>query len=426
MIDINKSLIELVKKETKPAIGCTEPVAVAYAAAVAKKHFDGEIQHINAKVSLNIFKNGKSVTIPFTNECGLDLAVALGIVAGDSEDGYYVFKNVNEASLNKAKEMIYNGKVSIESVCGFGDVYVDIEIKGNENAAHVILSDNHTHIQEIEVNNKVIFKDETCKKSSEQMDLLRNLTFKKLREIAENVNIDEIAFVLDGVKMNRNAAEQGLKLNKGLHYGSALLKLEQQGKISNDPSTKARILTAAAADFRMGGGNYAVTTSGGSGNQGIGIILPISVIADQINASTERLARALFFGHSINLFVKSYSGKLSSLCGCAIGSGIGASAAITWLLGGNDEQIAGAVENMLANLTGILCDGAKESCALKLSTSASEAVISAYIACSNVIVPKNTGIISSNVEETIANIGILCKKGLANTDEVIVRDILGR
>lgn len=426
MPDIKKTLIELVKKETKPAIGCTEPVAVAYAAAVAKEHFNSEIQHINVKVSLNIFKNGKSVTIPFTNECGLDLAAALGVVSGDPKDGYYIFKNVNEAALKSAKEMVLNKMINVESVCGFGDVYVDIEIEGASNVTHVILSDNHTHIQKIEVDNKIIYKDEKCEKNSQQIDILKKLTFKDMRKIAEDVDFDDIAFVLDGVKMNRNAAEQGLKLNKGLHYGAALLKLEQQGKISSDPSTKARILTAAAADFRMGGGNNAVTTSGGSGNQGIGIILPISVIADQINASPEKLARALFFGHIINLFVKSYSGKLSSLCGCAIGSGIGASAAITWLLGGNDEQIAGAVENMLANLTGILCDGAKESCALKLSTSASEAVISAYIACSNVIVPKNTGIISSNVEETIANIGILCKKGLANTDEVIVNDILDR
>lgn len=426
LADIKKTLIELVKQETRPAIGCTEPVAVAYTAAVAKKYFNDEIEHINAKVSLNIFKNGKSVKIPFTDECGLDLAVAIGAIAGDPEDGYYVFKNVNENVLSIANDMLKNNMVNVEAVHGFGDVYVEVEIKGKMNTSHVILSDNHTHIQKIEVNNKVIFEDNKAEKCSEQMDMLKNLTFKELRKIAEEVNYDDIAFVIDGVKMNRHAAEQGLKLKKGLNFGSEFLKLEQEGKVSNDSFYKVRVLTAAAADFRMGGGDCAVTTSGGSGNQGIGIIIPISVIAEEVNASDEKLARALFFGHSINLFVKSYSGKLSSLCGCAIGSGIGSSAAITWLLGGSDEQIAGAVENMLANLTGILCDGAKGSCALKLSTSASEAVLSAYMACDNIIVPLNTGIISKNVEDTIENVGILCKKGLSNTDEVIVNDIMSK
>jgi L-cysteine desulfidase len=423
---MKKTLIQLVKQETKPAIGCTEPVAVAYASAVAKKYLNDEIKHIDAKVSLNIFKNGKSVKIPFTDECGLDLAVAIGAIAGNPEDGYCVFKNVNNKALLDAKHMLNNNMVNVESICGHGDVYVDMEMKGKVNTSHIILANNHTHIQRIEVNNEVVFEDKKAEKSSQQMDILKNLTFKELREIAEEVNFEDIAFVLDGVKMNRHAAEQGLKLNKGLNFGSEFLKLEKEGKVSNDPFYKVRILTAAAADFRMGGGDCAVTTSGGSGNQGIGIIIPISVIADEINASDEKLSRALFFGHSINLFVKSYSGKLSSLCGCAIGSGIGSTAAITWLLGGNDRQIAGAVENMLANITGVLCDGAKGSCALKLSTSASEAVLSAYLACDNVIVPENTGIISKNVEGTIENIGILCKKALVNADEVIVNDIMNR
>lgn len=421
-----EKLVKLVRQETKPAIGCTEPVAVAFAAAAAKKYLHEDVGKVDINVSLNIYKNGKSVTIPFTSESGLDLAAALGIISGNPDDGYYIFKNVNKDILDKAKAMLSKNVIKVKIAHDCEEVFVEVNMYGKEHFVHTISSGGHTHIQKVEVDGKVEYSGSDKKTSVLSCSILKDLTFKDLREIIEKTDLNDIRFLLDGVKMNKSAAEQGLKAEKGSGFGSAFLNFSKKCKVSSDPAFKARIYTAAAADFRMGGGNSPIMTSGGSGNQGIGVILPIAVAAHEVNASEEKLIRSLFFGHAVNLYIKSYTGKLSSLCGCSIASGIGASAAITWMLGGNDEQIAGAVQNMLANTTGVICDGAKESCALKLSTSAEEAVISAYLACSDVIVPKSKGIISSSVEDTIKNLGILCKKGLSNTDEVIVDDIISK
>ncbi|MCY6370051.1 serine dehydratase subunit alpha family protein [Clostridium ganghwense] len=418
--EIEKALLNLIKRETKPAIGCTEPVAVAFTAATAKKYLKGEAKKINVKVSNNIFKNGKSVIIPNTEECGIDMSAALGILCGDAEDGLYVFKNVTSKGVDDAKNMLRDSMIAVTPVSDSENIFIQVDIEGENNLVSVVVSGGHTHIQKIEVDGEIIFEDNIEKADGESYEFLKEMTFKQIREIIEDIDINDIEFVIDSVEMNRHAAEEGLKKEKGLRWGASLLNLQKKGKIGNDPSMKARILTAAGCDLRMSGGNCPIMTSGGSGNQGLGVIIPITVMAEEINASKERLQRALFFGHAINNFVKKYTGKLSAICGCAIAAGIGASAAIAWLLGGNDEQIEGAVQNMLANLTGMVCDGAKESCALKLSTSSAEAVIAAAIACDDVVVPNKTGILGGTVEETIKNLGTLCREGFYKADEVMV------
>lgn len=421
---VGKSLLQLMHQEVKPAIGCTEIVAIAYATANAKKYFKGEIEELNVKTSLNIYKNAKSVKIPFTNESGLELTAAVGAVCGDADNGNYVFKNVNNTALEEAKGLLQKGIVKVVPVETTETVYVEASMKNKTQNVNVIIKNAHTNIEQVSVNNKIIIRNSSSENAADNYKFLRELTLKDLRKIAEEIPEDEITFLLDGVKMNKFAAEEGLNLKKGLKLGSSLLKLRNEGKLANDASIKARIMAAAGADFRMSGGKCPVMTSGGSGNQGIGIIIPITVVAEDIKTTKEKLSRALFFGHAINLLIKSYTGKLAAICGCSIASGIGATAAITWMLGGNDRQIAGAVENMLSNLTGMVCDGAKESCALKLSTSAGEAVISAYLACSDTIVPQRTGIIGSSAEKTIENIGMLCRKAFSNTDKVLIDNIL--
>lgn len=416
----NKEILEMVKKEVKPAIGCTEPVAVAFAAATANKYLKEDIEKATVKVSVNIYKNGKSVFIPGTDECGLELAAALGIQVGDSDDGLCVFKNVDKDSIIKAKALIEQGKISVEPLKDVEGIYIEAEVKGKNNIVKAIVSGGHTNVEKIIVNDNAIYKNEVEKKQDDYCKFIRDYSFVDLKKYAENIPFKDIEFVLQGVEMNKNAALEGLKKKKGFNLGEGLLKVHEENEMNIDPSIKARILTAAGADYRMGGGILPIMTSGGSGNQGIGVILPISVIAEKTNASDEELARAIFFAHIVNIYIKAYVGKLSSMCGCAIASGVGASAGIAWIIGGNDEQISGAVKNMLSNLTGMICDGAKESCAYKLSTSAGEAVIAAYLACSDVIVPSNTGIVGKTVEDTIKNIQKLCKEGLANTDEILL------
>lgn len=420
--EISERLLQLVKNETKPAIGCTEPVAVAFTVATGKKYIKEKVFSIDLKVSKNIYKNGKSVTIPNTDVCGLDIAGALGEICGDSKEGLFVFKNVNDKYLKQAEQMIKDNVVTLNTIDNTDPVFVEATLKGENQEVTVILKGGHTTIDEIIVDGNVVFKREVeDKKDNNDCDFMRELTLKDIREITEDIDIKKLDFIIDGIEMNKEAAKEGLERQKGLTLGSSLLKLQKEGKIGKDPATIARILTAAGSDLRMGGGMCPIMTSGGSGNQGLCVILPITVVAEDIEASKEKLQRAVFFGHAVNNFVKKYTGKLSAICGCAIAAGIGATAGITWLLGGGDKEIDGAILNMLANLTGMVCDGAKGSCAIKLSTSASEAVVSAYLALNNVIVPSNTGIIGKTVEDTINNLGILCKDGFYKADDVMLQ-----
>ncbi|MCB5559520.1 L-cysteine desulfidase family protein [Anaerosalibacter bizertensis] len=417
--DFEDTLLKMVKKETIPAIGCTEPVAVAYASAVAKKYLNGKVNKIRVNVSLNIFKNGKFVIIPKTSESGLELAAALGAVCGVVEEGLCVLKNVNEEYIKIAKNMVKEEKIILLMENNTPHVYVKVVMENEKNNVEVILKDSHDHIEKVKLNGKVVYED-VLDEEKNSSDFLKQFTLKEFREICESISIEKLDFIEDGIEMNKAAAEKGIEHKSGLGLGCGLSKFQQEGKVGNNPFMKARILTAAGADFRMGGGDCPIMTSGGSGNQGLGVILPIVAVYEYGDIEREKLIRAIFYGHIINKFVKSYVGKLSALCGCAISAGVGASAAITWMLGGNDEQISGSVQNMLANLTGMVCDGAKETCTLKLSTSAGEAVLSSYLALDNIIVKPDNGILGTTAEETIENIGVLSSKGMSNTDKVIV------
>ncbi len=413
-------LLNMVREETVPAIGCTEPVAVAYAAAVGKKYLDVPMEKMNILVSKNIFKNGKSVIIPNTEEWGLDLAAALGVVEGNSDDGLLVLKNVNQNSLHIAHRIIDEGRVMVSYLEESPDVYVEICLVGTNNKVEVILKDSHNHIDKVIVNETIVYEEKAKENKRTSYSILKEMNFKDIRKIAEEIPLEDILFIEEGIAMNKKAAENGISGKKGLKLGAALYKLQKDGKIYGDASTKARILTAASADIRMGGGDCPIMTSAGSGNQGLGVILPVMVVAEENDIEKEKLLRAIFLAHVINKYVKIYTGKLSAMCGCSIAAGIGASAGITWMLGGTDEEISGAAQNMLSNLTGMICDGAKETCAFKLSTSAGEAVLSAYLALEDIIVKPNIGIIGSSIEETIKNVGTLCKDGLSYADNIIV------
>lgn len=419
--ELTEELLNIVKCETKPAVGCTEPVAVALTAATAKKYFKGNVLKIELTVSKNILKNGKSVTIPNTDLCGVDIAACLGELCGDADAGLSVFKKVNCNYVKEALENVENNIIAVTPSCDSDPVFVQVDLIGKDEKVTAILKGSHTNIEKVIVNGEVVFQKQANIADNKCCDFIKKLTIREIREIVESISIDKLDFIMDGVKMNKEAAAEGLKREKGLRWGASLIKLQQEGKIGKDCATTARILTAAGSDLRMGGGVCPIMTSGGSGNQGLCVILPITVVAEDIDASNERLKRAVFFGHCVNNFVKKYTGKLSAICGCAIAAGIGAAAGITWLLHGTDEQIEGAILNMLANLTGMVCDGAKESCAIKLSTSAAEAVIAAYLSINNTIVPMKTGIIGLTVEETISNLGILCREGFCKADDIMLK-----
>lgn len=424
--DFIEKVVEIVKDNSQLALGCTEPVAVAFNTAVASKNFKWELEELEVEVSNNIFKNGKSVIVPGTTSAGLDLAASLGFIGGDSEKGFMVLKGIDKQHVQKAEELLNDGLIKLSTVSNTADVYVRSIAKGEGHEVEVITENGHIALKEVKVDGDLVFSKKDSKDGEEELsleDYLKDLTLVELREIVEAVSIEDIQFIKDGIKQNRFAAEEGLKNNYSLNVGSTIEKLAKEGKLKLDTSRKARMLTAAAADMRMGGGACEITTSGGSGNQGIGVLVTTAIVGEDFDVEEERIIRAGFFGNLVNSYIKIYAGKLSGMCGCAIGAGIGATIGITWMLGGNDEQIAGACNNMFANITGMICDGAKDTCALKLATSAEEAVISSLLALSGSMARPKIGIIGDTVEQTVKNIGLLSRKGFSAVDDVILEVI---
>lgn len=422
-MDLENKILDMVKGDTIAALGCTEPVAVAYAAASLNKHIKEEIEFMKISTSLNIFKNGKSVYIPNTGRMGLDLAGALGYLCGDFDDGLMVLKNVDQSCIDQAEDLIKGGLIDLDCLDERSDIYVEIDLRTRNHRGRVILEGGHTRIRTLELDGRTIYEDESALGETGNIDFLKSMTFVDFRELVERVDLASIDFLSEGIRMNMKAGERGLDQGKGLGVGHALKKMEGRYGRELDPVTQVRIMTAAAADARMSGENCPVMTSGGSGNQGLGVFLPIAIVGQAEKVDEERLIRAIYFGHIVNRYVKIYTGKLSSLCGCAIASSIGSAAAISWMLGGDDRQIAGASNTIFANLTGMICDGAKDSCSLKLSTSAAEAVIASYLSLEDVYPNKNIGIVGETVEETIRNLGLLRTDGLRDTDKTIIRFI---
>ncbi|WP_394022490.1 serine dehydratase subunit alpha family protein [Anaerococcus martiniensis] len=422
MDDMQRELINIVGEDSTKAIGCTEPVAVAYAANIASDYINkDEISKINLKVSKNIYKNGKAVKIPNTGDHGLDLAASLGAFTSKTDKAFLVFSNLTDDQIKKSREFVNENKVNLNYIDDVPDIYIEATIIANNDQVTSIISHSHSHISKIIKNGNVILDNPFIKNKNSEFSI-KNMTFADLEKIVRDMDINEIDFVLEGVDVNLKAAEEGLK-GYGMGLGKKLNELKENKILPDNFVSETRILTAAAADMRMGGGPFPIMTSGGSGNQGVGIILPVYMVAKHENLDDEILARGLFFAHIINRYVKEYAGKLCGICGCAIGAAIGSSAAIAFMLGGGQKEIAGACTNIFANLTGMLCDGAKESCSMKLSTSAEEAIIAAYLSLNGVVSEANVGVVGENIEQTIANIGKLSHQGFESADKTILEII---
>lgn len=423
MTNEEKELLEIIKEDTMPALGCTEPIAVCYLGAFMKGYIKYDIskaKEIDIVVSKNIYKNGKSVTIPNTGTCGLDLAAVLGLSGGNKDDGLLVLTKFDEAMINRAKELRETLNIKLSYDENTPDVYVRIAVKFDDAHIEGMLQKGHSNVEYIKVDDKVLYENKLDEAKNDMKEFMSNLTLKKIKELVLSTPLEELDFIEEGVEMNMHAANEGLKLQNKNLLGQSLRDMQMKKMIANDAYTRTRILTAAAADMRMSGGNCMVMTSGGSGNQGINVIIPIYLIYEEFDLKKEDMIRAIYFGHAINRFVKTFSGKLSGMCGCAIAAGLGAAAGITMMLGGTDEQIEGACSNMFANLTGLICDGAKNTCALKLSTCAGEAVLSAYLALNGCIPKENVGVVSGTIEDTIKNVGLLCRSAFKKVDDVML------
>lgn len=411
-------LLELLKVEIKPALGCTEPAAVAFTVAAARELLGGPVAGLQVSLSSNVYKNALAVSIPATGETGPVMAAALGAVTGESVNGLGIFKGLKPKDIEQARELLKAGKVDL-SVAAGADIYIEARVQGQTGTAVVVVSGGHTNIVKKILNGVIVFeKPDPGDSLFVRLDL-RQYKLADFLEIAAEVPFAEIAFLEEGIDMNMRIAEHGLELGSGLGVGAALHAILKGDARRADMASEVRITVAAACDARMAGAELPVMSTMGSGNQGLIASVPVVVVGRKIDAGQEKTVRALALSHLVTAYLKQSIGKLSPMCG-AVTAGAGAAAAITWLLGGDARQVAGAVQNMIGNLAGMVCDGAKGGCALKLATSGAEAVVMARLALAGVIIKESDGIIGSAAEDSVQNLAQLSKDGMAAMDQVIL------
>lgn len=425
MRDVRAELIDMLKAEVKPAVGCTEPVALALACAKAKELLGEEVLENEMLVSPNIYKNGMGVGIPGSKRAGLKIAAAMGIIGGHSDNGLSVLETLTSEEVEESETYMDNNPISVSPADTKEKVFIQVILKGKDHSAKVVIRTKHDNFTFLERDGEVLLNNEVDRNikatsTDTEEKLMDTVTIKELIENVENMDFKDIEFLLDGVKMNEDMASIGLDQKVGIGVGYGIKKSIEEGLLNDDLINHAMMLTAGASDARMAGIKMPVMSSNGSGNHGLTAILPIVAYNDKFPQTEERLARALAISHLVTGFIKNFTGRLSAVCGCGVAASTGAAAGLSWLMDSTQDQIEGAIENMIADLSGMICDGAKPGCALKLSSAASAAMQSAIIAKQDCLVPSQNGIVGSTVEESIRNLGRVSDKGMSVTDEVIL------
>ena len=427
-------IIGLIRKEVKPALGCTEPIAVALAVAKAMEVIEeqggaestdwrmGTGFRLDVKVSGNILKNGMGVGIPGTGMVGLNIAAALGAVCGKSSYGLEVLNDLSEAAIGHAKGLLEVSSVSIGLAETDKKLYVRAEVKCDGHCSYAVIENDHDNIVETGFDGKVLSSSagQSCDEPVYQKSTLEyNLTVKEILEFASNVAYDDIEFILESRTLNLALANEGLKGCYGLKVGYAISLDANREVFGTDFLSYAMTLTAAASDARMAGCTLAAMSNSGSGNQGITVTMPVIAYSLRYGCSDEQLARALVLSHLIAIHIKGYLGKLSALCGCVIAS-TGAACGLVYLRGGDYAQICAAIKNMIGNITGMVCDGAKVGCAMKVASGVSSALQSAVLAREGICISEHEGIIEKDIEKTIQNLGRIGSVGMQSTDNMIL------
>ena len=420
-----KRIIDLIHQEVVPAIGCTEPIAVALCVAKATETLGTKPEKINVLLSANILKNAMGVGIPGTGMIGLPIAIALGALIGKSEYQLEVLKDSTPDVVEEGKRFIEEKRIHISLKENIEEkLYIEVCCEAGDDKATAVIAGGHTTFIYIERNGEVLFQKQhtaSCEKEEECLEL----TLRKVYDFALNTPLDEISFILETARLNKAAAERSFEGNYGHGLGK-LLRGTYEHKVMGD-SVFSHILsyTSGACDARMAGAMIPVMSNSGSGNQGISATLPVLVFAEENDKSEEELIRALMLSHLTVIYIKQSLGRLSALCGCVVAA-TGSSCGITWLMGGTYDQVAYAVQNMIANLTGMICDGAKPSCALKVTTGVSTAVLSAIMAMENRCVTSVEGIIDEDVDQSIRNLTKIGSKGMNETDKLVLEIMTGK
>lgn len=417
----NSLLFDILKDQVTPALGCTEPIAVALAVAKAKETLGSLPERLEIKVDRNIFKNALAVGIPKTKEKGLYMAAALALVAGKSKYKLEVLKDITEEDILEAGKIVDSNIIHVDIAKEKIGLYVEVTAVFGKEKSKVIIKDKHDNIVLVEKNGEVIFNQEA--KNTDKFSLKESIKGMKIRDLVEfatQVEVSSLELVDEGIKMNKKMAEAGMDSK----YGRAL----SGGTLIDEMNYReyAKYLTAVASYARMSGYPLPVMSCAGSGNHGLTAILPVVAVGEKKGISYDKIVRAVTLSLLVTIYVKSYTGTLSPVCGCGVAAGVGAGAGVTYMLGGNLEQIEGSIKNMIGTMAGIICDGGKPGCAFKLAISVDAALESALMALNGVVISPDDGIVDETAEKTIQNLGKVSTDGMINTDETILEVMLGK
>ena len=414
-----QSILDLIHRQVVPAIGCTEPIAVALCVAKSRELLGCLPEHIELRLSANILKNAMGVGIPGTGMVGLPIAIALGAIIGRPELQLEVLRDCSREAVEQGKNYLKEDRIHLALEENDADkLYISVVCTGGDHEAQAIIKGTHTNFVLLRKDGQVLFSKESCAMETVENEEVQ-LTLHKVYEFATTMPLDDLRFILEAKRLNEEAARSGLRENYGHQLGKTLCGPLGRGIMGDSIFAKVVSVTSCACDARMAGAMVPVMSNSGSGNQGICATLPVVVFAEENHNTEEELIRALILSNLTAIYMKQHLGALSALCGCVVAS-TGSSCGMTYLMGGSYEQISYSVKNMIANLTGMICDGAKPSCALKLTSGVSTAVLSAMLAMQHKYVTSVEGIIDDDVDQSIRNLTAIGSKGMDETDRYVL------
>lgn len=419
---IYNQYLNCLRKELMIALGCTEPIAIAYASSLARAQLNEFPKEIIVFCSGNVIKNAKDVVVPNSGkQKGIAVAAVLGALGGDPDKKLGVLSGITSDKILQSQTLVSNGACHVKYEENESNLYIRIEMKDQHDSVMVEIKDKHTNVVRIVKNGKCLLDKTSCMQESMSNDFPVFMSIDGILDFAESVNIKDIQELLESqVHLNRRVGEEGLKNDYGANVGKNILKLYGDDRVE----VRAKAYAAAASDARMGGCSLPVVINSGSGNQGITVSIPVFQYAEYLNSPEDKLYRALAISNLVAIYLKSGIGPLSAFCG-AVSAATGSGAAIAYLLGLTRSQIAMAITNTLGTTSGIICDGAKASCAAKIATAIDAAISGVYMAMQNDCFKYNEGILGDDLEGTIKNISRLGRDGMARTDVEILRIMVG-